>query len=418
MAPVIDLSVGTTVFSNVIHLRGPRTRPGGAPVHRARRREGDWALSPGSFAASAKEVSAVTLDLLPDNATRVYVTARTKDGTRRILVEVTRQGLLAVGHQKDSSATSKSVVTVVGTGDASPTSVKAPSWRRRSTSVRSARQRRTRPPSPERTSRCRRAPTPRWRCRSRRARTTRCRLPSFRQAPPRAWCRSCSNSRSRSRSTSSILRRVRCGGRERARARRPAAGAAARGPNPARGRRPGGPAPDLARRAGDQPNGRKFFIVGRTDDLMQGGNLAENGSYNDGLADARAAAAAAALTAAGAASADITSRHEKRRLGIGTARVAAPSHHRRRGLACLRRRRPRPPGRVRRSGTAAGTLTPRAAIPTTWRSTTRAARPTAAPRSTRSTQAPSRRRRRPRGASRACRRGCWCRGPMETPAPV
>ena len=39
------------------------------------------------------------------------------------------------------------------------------------------------------------------------------------------------------------------------------------------------------------PNGRKFFILGRTDDLALNATKAENDTYNAGLAQARANAA-------------------------------------------------------------------------------------------------------------------------------
>ena len=47
------------------------------------------------------------------------------------------------------------------------------------------------------------------------------------------------------------------------------------------------------------PNGRKYYVVGRTDDLWQGEMLDGNNSHNNGLADPRAQAAKDTLIAAG-----------------------------------------------------------------------------------------------------------------------
>jgi hypothetical protein len=53
------------------------------------------------------------------------------------------------------------------------------------------------------------------------------------------------------------------------------------------------------------PNGRKFFILGRTDDLALNATKAENDTYNAGLAQARANAAQNLLTGAGISAGDI-----------------------------------------------------------------------------------------------------------------
>ncbi|MEI6225736.1 MAG: hypothetical protein WCS72_13330, partial [Deltaproteobacteria bacterium] len=71
------------------------------------------------------------------------------------------------------------------------------------------------------------------------------------------------------------------------------------------------------------PTARRFFVVGRTDDLAQGVNAAGNRSYNERLAKDRTAAAVAELVRAGIAATDISSRAEHEAAWAGGAPTAA-----------------------------------------------------------------------------------------------
>jgi len=310
VAPLVDCTVGTTVYTNVIHLRGPRTRLKGISLAVRGGGKADWTLTPGSYAAGANDTSTVTLPLLPEDVTRGYLTAQTKDGTRRILIEATRQGPLALGHQKDTGASSKSMVTVDGTGDASPTSVKATFL---ATPFHLAKERK--PAKDPATISGTEVTVPQGADAE-----VEVPLPSGADDPVPAPVIPVGT-------TSSVVQVLYDFGKSvPVNVVYPYTGsdpadAVAHEPDAlplaqhleARLRPEGGdPVAQLMTwlAALGPPNGRKFFVVGRTDDLWSSGNLAENKTANDGLADARAAAAAAALVSAGVPAGDVTSRHE------------------------------------------------------------------------------------------------------------
>src|SRR5207247_1408697 len=123
IAPRIDTTIDTTLYRNVLHLRGPRTRLQGIVLSVRGGGNASWQLGAGSAPQTAHDTPTFTLPLFPDGTTVTELTAKDANGTRRVRIEVTRQGPLALSHQASDANSSPGVVTVVGTGDASPTSV-------------------------------------------------------------------------------------------------------------------------------------------------------------------------------------------------------------------------------------------------------------------------------------------------------
>ena len=122
-APIIDALIEGTTYTNVLHLRGPRTRIVGAVLSVRGGGHASWQVGNGSAPMTARDTATFTMPLLAQGAGTLDLTVSDSNGMRRIRVEVVPQGPLAVGHQSTTVATSTSVVTVVGTGDATPTDV-------------------------------------------------------------------------------------------------------------------------------------------------------------------------------------------------------------------------------------------------------------------------------------------------------
>lgn len=132
MAPQIDAIIDGVTYYNVLHLRGPRTLLRNIKLKTRDHNPTDlvrWTLGVGS-APIVKPASAdFTLPLMPAGTACVDLVTSNFDGERRIRIEVTALGPLAVGHQKDDSPDAKSMVTVInpgnpaGSGNVAPTSV-------------------------------------------------------------------------------------------------------------------------------------------------------------------------------------------------------------------------------------------------------------------------------------------------------
>lgn len=123
VAPTVDAVIDGTTYSNVLHLRGPRALLAGIALSVRGGGRADWRLGGGSAPAGARDAAGFTLPLLPTGATSRDLVVSDRNGTRRIRLEVVGQGALAVGHQASAAADSAGVVTVVGQGDATPSIV-------------------------------------------------------------------------------------------------------------------------------------------------------------------------------------------------------------------------------------------------------------------------------------------------------
>ena len=83
----------------------------------------NWRVGSGSAPLTQPSASSLTLPIFPAGTTNADVLVGDPNGQRRLHIEVVPQGPLAVGHQTNATASSPGVVSVVGTGDATPTSV-------------------------------------------------------------------------------------------------------------------------------------------------------------------------------------------------------------------------------------------------------------------------------------------------------
>ncbi len=328
-APLLDTTIGGTLYSNIIHLRGPRTRLQGIVLSVRGGGQASWQLGAGSAPQSARDVASFTLPLLPDGTTTLDLTAQDSNGTRRVRVEATRQGPLAIGHQSSAASGSAAVVTVVGSGDASPISVAetflaAPFHLRgdHNGAPNAATFSGTQITVPQGADAEVEVPVP---------------VDQGAPNPPPVIPPNITSSTVQVLYEWDQASPVRVvypyAGPDTADA--PAHDPDARPMAQALDQRiqPDGGDPAAQIRswlaALGAPNGRKYFVVGRTDDLKQGGTLPDNDTYNDALANARAAAAADALVAAGAAAGDISQRNEHSSFssappGSPPARITAP----------------------------------------------------------------------------------------------
>ncbi|WP_140635948.1 OmpA family protein [Methylibium rhizosphaerae] len=125
IGPMVDATVGATTFNNVLHLRGPRERLQGVVLTKRGGGNVAWRMGTGSAPVTVPAANTFTIPAIAQGTTSADVVVIDTNGQRRIRVEVVPQGPLAVGHQVSSTASSPAVVTVVGTdgGDATPTSV-------------------------------------------------------------------------------------------------------------------------------------------------------------------------------------------------------------------------------------------------------------------------------------------------------
>lgn len=121
IGPVIDATIGADTFRNVLHLRGPRALLATVTLQ-LRSGTANWRLGTGSAPPSGTGPS-YSLPLLAEGQTSTDLVATNDDGTRRVRIDVVPTGPLAVGHQSTDVNTSPARVTVVGTGPATPTAV-------------------------------------------------------------------------------------------------------------------------------------------------------------------------------------------------------------------------------------------------------------------------------------------------------
>lgn len=122
IGPLIDATIGAETLRNVLHLRGPRDLLATVTLQ-TRSGVANWRFLGGGAPPSRSGVSSFTLPLLAAGTTSVDLVASTNDGSRRVRIDVVPSGPLAVGHQSTTTNTSPSQVTVVGTGAATPTAV-------------------------------------------------------------------------------------------------------------------------------------------------------------------------------------------------------------------------------------------------------------------------------------------------------
>ncbi|MDC0715773.1 hypothetical protein [Nannocystis bainbridge] len=120
--PLVDATIGADTLNNVLHLRGPRELLATVNLQ-LRSGTGDWTLGTGGAPTSRTGVASFALPLLPVGTTTVDLVVSNSDGSRRVRIDVVPTGPIAVGHQSTAVNASPSRVTVVGTGPATPTAV-------------------------------------------------------------------------------------------------------------------------------------------------------------------------------------------------------------------------------------------------------------------------------------------------------
>ncbi|MFY0534322.1 hypothetical protein [Nannocystis pusilla] len=122
IGPVIDATIGADTFRNVLHLRGPRALLATVTLQ-LRSGTADWRLGTGGAPVTRNGVASFALPLLAEGRPTTDLVASSNDGIRRVRIDVVPTGPLAIGHQSTTDNTSPARVTVVGTGPATPTAV-------------------------------------------------------------------------------------------------------------------------------------------------------------------------------------------------------------------------------------------------------------------------------------------------------
>ncbi len=322
VAPHVDATIDGITYSNVLHLRGPRTRLQGVVLAVRGGGQAAWRLELGGAPQTANGAASFTLPLLPDGTTSADLTAQDGDGTRRIRIEVTRQGPLAVGHQETSANSSAGVVTVIGSGDASPTAV-TETFLATPFHLRGERNAVPNPATfsgaqvtvPQGADAEVEAPVPTGEGEPVPAPVIPSTSVSTVVQVQYNWDDDVPQNVLYPYDGPDTL-----DASDHEPDARPLALEFAS--------RPGPIGNDVAAKINSWiaaiggAAGRKFYVVGRTDDLKFGGTESDNNTYNDGLADRRAQAAADALIAAGVPSASVVQRHE--RSGFGAPPEGSP----------------------------------------------------------------------------------------------
>ena len=310
--PVVDATITGTLYNNVLHLRGPRASLAGIQLVTHGGSHATWQLGVGSAPTVAQDTASFTLPMLPEGSPSIDLTVTDTNGVRRVRIDPTAQGSLVVGHQSSGGATT-AAVTVVGTGDAAPTDV-TDSFLSAPFHASADRQAASQSASfvgtvitvpqgadaevsiqvPTNPSDPLPVVTPPGNTTPNVAQV----LYNWDEADPQRVVYPDNAAASGSDTLNN----------------EPEAIPLASGDLSSRARPTGSDAVSQLRQwlADLGPaNGRKYYIVGRTDDLKFNGTLDENNTYNDGLADSRAAAASTALQQAGADPSAITVRHER-----------------------------------------------------------------------------------------------------------
>jgi hypothetical protein len=318
--PLVDAVINGNTLTNVVHLRGPRELLAGITLQARGGVAGAWTLGTGGTPPSASASPSFTLPLLSEGSTGGDVVLRTNDGLRRVRIEVIRTGPLAVGHQESTDPASASAVTIVGTGDATPTDVidtfrAAPFHTRaeRPSVSTAATIAGTHVTVPQGTIAEVEVPVPA-------GGNDPLPTPTLTTTPPRDAVQ--------------ILYRFDEAIPQRVVHPLSAAELAAQDPVTAAQHEEAARPMALALSARQAPAGntvtaqlqawisslpvvsdRRYYVVGRTDDIWYGGNLAENNSGNQQLAGDRKQAAVEALVAAGVPPSNIVSRVESNTFG-------------------------------------------------------------------------------------------------------
>jgi hypothetical protein len=310
--PVVDATISGTVYNNVLHLRGPRASLAGVQLATHAATHATWQLGAGSAPTVVHDSATFTLPLLPEGSASLDLTVTDTNGARRVRIDPLAQGSFVVGHQGSGGATT-ATVTVIGTGDASPTDV-TDTFLAAPFHASAARQAASQPATlsgavitvpqgtdaevsvqvPSDPAQPLPAISPPGNTTPNVVQV----LYNWDESDPQDVVYPFSGTPSAADTANNEPDAI------------PLAG----GSLSSRARPTG---TDVASELGawlaafGPPNGRKYYIVGRTDDLKFNGTLDENNTYNDGLADRRAAAASAALQQAGADPSAIVMRHER-----------------------------------------------------------------------------------------------------------
>lgn len=123
IGPIVDTVISGVTYNNILHLRGPRERLQGLVLTKRGAGNVAWVLGGGSTPVTVPSAASFTIPALPSGLTSADVVVSDTNGRRRIRIDITAQGPLSVGHQLSSTITSHGIVTVVGTGVATPTEV-------------------------------------------------------------------------------------------------------------------------------------------------------------------------------------------------------------------------------------------------------------------------------------------------------
>lgn len=131
IGPIIDAVVGPETFNNVLHLRGPRERLAGIVLNHRGGGNVEWHLGAEGLSPMAVNVplldrpaaASITLPLIPRGMQSPSLTVSDANGIRRIEIELTPQGPVAIGHAQSAAPVASGQVTIMGSGAATPSTV-------------------------------------------------------------------------------------------------------------------------------------------------------------------------------------------------------------------------------------------------------------------------------------------------------
>jgi hypothetical protein len=122
--PIVDASIAGSTYHNTIHLRGPRALLTGVTFNTRGAINVRWQLGRGSAPVLTPSAASFSLALLPagNGPFELMATDDNGDpldtqGVRRIRIDLVPSGPLLIGHQESSAAAAKGVVSMAGATD-------------------------------------------------------------------------------------------------------------------------------------------------------------------------------------------------------------------------------------------------------------------------------------------------------------
>lgn len=121
--PVVNATRDGFLYPNTLHLRGPAASLAGVQLAIVGGGVADWDLKLGNNRIQARQTHTWTIPALPAGVQRADLEVSNEHGIRRIKLDITPSGVLVFGHQDSQVNTSPGAVTVHQGGRVTPTEV-------------------------------------------------------------------------------------------------------------------------------------------------------------------------------------------------------------------------------------------------------------------------------------------------------